>query len=226
MAWSLTRARGRLPTTAGCAGNGSRARRSRSRSRSRTRRCCRQRHAVTCLTGDRRACLGAAVRRHRWQARLSARHRVADRARADGRDRRLAAVPAAVAGTVSRPDTERGLERRAAPARRDHQDRQHPRPPAAGRSGLAPAAAAASERDTRAAPARTTGRGPRTRRPKRQTPAPSLARARRPRQTTHSRRGRRRTRARRTPLGARDHVGRPRQPASARRAHRRKGREE
>ena len=33
--------------------------------------------------------------------------------------------------------------RRAAPARRDHQDRQHARPPAAGRGGLAAAAAAA-----------------------------------------------------------------------------------
>ena len=88
----------------------------------------------------------------------------------DGRARRLDAVPAAVARPVPRPDPERGLDRREAPPGRDHQDRQHARPPAAGRGGLAPATAAARERRARAAPARTAGRGPGSSRPQRPPP--------------------------------------------------------
>ena len=94
----------------------------------------------------------------------------ADRARADGRARRLDTVPAAGTRAVSRPDPERGLDRGAAPARRDHQDRQHARAPAAGRGGLAAAPAAAGERDARTAPAGAAGRRPRPRRPKRPPP--------------------------------------------------------
>jgi transposase len=83
-------------------------------------------------------------------------------------------------------------------------DRQHARPTAAGRGGLAPASPAARERDTRAPPAGPTGRRPCARRSQRPPPARPLARARRTRQTTHNRRCRRRTRTRRTLLGAGD----------------------
>jgi len=41
-------------------------------------------------------------------------------------------------GAISRPDPERELKRTAPPPRRDHQDRQLARPPAAGRGRLAP----------------------------------------------------------------------------------------
>ena len=68
----------------------------------------------------------------------------------DGRARRLEPLPAADAGPVPRPDSERGLQRGAARLGRDHQDRQHARAPAARRGGLAPTASAARERDARA----------------------------------------------------------------------------
>ncbi len=130
-------------------------------------------------------------------------------------------VPAAVARPVPRPDPERGLERRASPPGRDHEDRQHARPPAAGRGGLAPAPHAARERCARAPPAGPTGRRPCARRSERPPPPRPLARARRTRQATHDRRGRRRTRARRALLGAGDDgVAQP-VNGSARRAQRR-----
>ena len=54
-----------------------------------------------------------------------------------------------VARPVPRPHPERGLKRRAAPPRRDHQDRQHARPPAAGRGRLAPTPPLRAERHAR-----------------------------------------------------------------------------
>ena len=143
----------------------------------------------------------------------------ADRARADGRARRLAALPAAVARPVPGPDAERGLDRRAAPPGRDHEDRQHARPPVARRGGLAPAAAAARQRRARAAPARPARRGTRSRRPQRPPPAPTLARARAARQAAHDRRGRGRARARRHTAG-RWRRCRSRSPSTARRGER------
>ena len=60
-------------------------------------------------------------------------------------------------------DTERGLDRRQASSGRDHQDRQHARPAAARRGGLASPPAAPRERGTRAATSGTAGLGPSTR---------------------------------------------------------------
>ena len=71
-------------------------------------------------------------------ARLSAWRLDADGVRVDGRARRLAPVPSPVAGAVPRNDPKRALKRGAATARRDHQGRQQPRPPAADRGRLAP----------------------------------------------------------------------------------------
>src|SRR5438093_11146118 len=102
--------------------------------------------------------------------------------------------------------TPSGLERRAAPPRRDHQDRQHARAPAARGGRLAPAAAAARERDPHPTPPRTTRRGSRASRPQRTPAPPALARPRAARQAAHDRRGRRRARTRQPLLGARDHV--------------------
>ena len=109
--------------------------------------------------------------------------------------------------------TPSGLERRAAPPRRDHQDRQHARAPAARGGRLAPAAAAARERDPHPTPPRTTRRGTRASRPQRTPAPPALARPRAARQAAHDRRGRRRARTRQPLLGARDHVAaRPQRP--------------
>ena len=66
-----------------------------------------------------------AVRRCRRAARLSPRRLHAHGVRVDRRARRLEQVPARVARPVPRPHPERELKRGAAPARRDHQDRQH-----------------------------------------------------------------------------------------------------
>ena len=96
--------------------------------------------------GDRRARREPAVRRCRRAARLSPRRLHADGVRVDGRARRLEPVPARVARPVPRAHPERELKRRAAPARRDHQDRQHARTPASDRGRLAPTQPAAHER--------------------------------------------------------------------------------
>ena len=81
-------------------------------------------------------------------AALPARDRHADRRRAVLRDRRLRALRARrAADELRRAGPLRGHHRPAAPARRDHQDRLRPRPPAAGRGRLAlPPAPGASAR--------------------------------------------------------------------------------
>ena len=167
-----------------------------------------------------------AVRRCRRAARLSARRLHADGVRAHRRARRLASVPAAVAGAVSRSHPERELERRAAPARRDHKGRQLARASSAGRGRLAPPPTFASKRHARAQTHRQAPRCARSGRAQRPPPARTLAGARGPRQAAHDHRRRRRARARRTLLGAgNDGLAAP-STASARRAHRRKRREE
>ena len=110
-----------------------------------------------------------------------------------------------VARPVPRPHPERGLKRRAAPPRRDHQDRQHARAPAAGRGRLAPtpAAAARASRSTRRRQGKPAAVRAQADRSARRLHA-ALARARGARQASHDRRGRRRARARRPLLGARD----------------------
>ena len=123
------RAPGRSRTTPGCAGSASRSAAARARLRRVLRpRCCRQGAPRRARPGDRRAGRRAALRRGRRAARLPARRLHADRVRADGRARRLAALPAAVARPLPRPRAERGLHRRAPPPGRDHQDRQHATP--------------------------------------------------------------------------------------------------
>ncbi len=171
--------------------------------------------------GDRRARRERAVRRCRRAARLSPRRLHADGVRVDRRARRLEQVPARVARPVPRPHPERELKRGAAPPRRDHQDRQHARAPAAGRGRLAPTPPAALSVTLER---RRTGKSARRAspsRPQRPPAARTLARARGPRQAPHDRRGRRRPRARRTLLGARDDGVAATRNGSARRAHRR-----
>ena len=154
-------------------------------------------------------------------ARLSARRLDADGVRVDGRARRLAPVPSRVARAVSRSHPERALKRRAAPPRRDHQDRQQSRTPAADRGRLAPAQPVAKERHARTQTRRQASRGASPGRAQRSAAARTLARARGPRQAAHDRRRRRRARARRTLLGARDDGVAAALNGSARRAHRR-----
>ena len=96
---------------------------------------------------------------------------------------------------------------------------------AAGRGGLAPAAAIAGEHNAPAAPARTARSRPRARRPKRPPSPPTPADARAARQAAHDRRGRGHARARRPPLGAGNDAAARDDNGSARRAHRRKTRE-
>ena len=144
-----------------------------------------------------------AVRRCRRAARLSARRLHADGVRAHRRARRLAQVPAGVAGAVPRAHPERELKRRAAPARRDHQDRQLTCAPASDRGRLASTPrprveASRSNADATASPSAVQAQAERER-----PPAPrTLAGARGPRQATLDHRRRRRARARRTLLGA------------------------
>src|SRR5205823_1044116 len=83
------------------------------------RRCAGEDATPHARPSDRRALLGAAVRRDRRPACLPARRLDADRARFDGRAGRLDALPAAVARPLPRPDPERGLERRAPSPGRD-----------------------------------------------------------------------------------------------------------
>ena len=168
--------------------------------------------------GDRRAGRAAAVCRDRRPAVLSARRRHADRACVDRRARRLDAFPTASARPVPRTHAERGLKRRASPTRRDHQDRQHARAPAARGGRLAPAPPLAGKRRARAAPTDATSRCPCACRPQCPPPAHTLARARSARQTTNRRRRRGRARARRPLLGTRNDVTHP--PDTARRGER------
>ena len=146
----------------------------------------------------------AALRRRRRTAGVPARRLHPDRARADGRARRLAALPAAVTRPLPGTGAERGLLGRATPPGGDHEDRQHARTSPARRGRLAPAPAAARERRARAAKAGAAGGGPGACRRERAPAAPALARARGPRQAAHDRGRRRRTRARRPLLGAGD----------------------
>ena len=71
-------------------------------------------------------------------AALPARGRHADRVRAGRRDRRLAPLHRLQHRRLPRAGALGVLQRRAAGPGRDHQDRQQPRPPAAGRGRLAP----------------------------------------------------------------------------------------
>lgn len=167
----------------------------------------------------------AAVCRDRRPARLPARRLDADRARADHRARRLDTLPTPIARPIPRADPERRLNRRQTPARQDHQDRQHTRPPAPRRSSLAPTATIEGKRHRHASPPKPTSTGSRTSRSKRTTAPPTLARTRAARQAPHRRRRRSRTRARKPLLGTRDHVAHA-VIGSVRRAHRRTRREE
>lgn len=109
-----------------------------------------------------------------------------------------------VAGAVSRPHPERALERRSAPARRDHQDRQHERTPAPDRGRLASTPAATSERHPRTQTPRQTPRPASPSGPQRPAAPRALAGARSTRQAPLDRGGRRRPRTRQPLLDARD----------------------
>src|SRR5439155_24377124 len=91
----------------------------------------------------------------------------------------------------------------------DHQGRQQPRPPAAGRVGLARTPAADGRLPARPPPTRPGRRRARTRLALPATPPPTLAADGRPRQTAAEDRRRLRARARRLRLGDRDRATTP-----------------
>jgi len=126
----------------------------------------------------------------------------ADRVRPDGRGRRLVAVHRLEHRRILGTGPDRAFQRSQPQPGLDHQDWQHPRPPAAGRGGLAPQAVLPPVEGAADPLGRRPGGGPGPRTCRQPAAAPTLADLRRAQETAGGRDRRRRPRARRLVLVA------------------------